>query len=286
MAQLIQTPTWKQLAQFLGKNPDAIIGLAGPPGIGKTSFAYSLFKYVKKPYIGKIQFHSELSPAEVMGMHVPKQGGFSWEPGPGDLAYSQGGGLILDEIDQASGPTKTYCYALLDRGPGGTVNYVGRIFSQTPGYQPLATMNGDPTDGSLPDALLDRFDAWYIMQEPTEQLYKLLEPDLRKACRAVYQGERHDPLLGPAFSFRSFMALQKLREVLPLDQSILGACHGNQKLARSFYEAYTLSAAEPDDDEEDEDEEIEAEDEEADEDDEEVAPASMHSVSPKHRSRR
>lgn len=239
MVQLIVSPSWSDLYRLL-KDPSITIGLAGPPGVGKTSFAYYLGKMTRKKYIGKIQFHSELSPAEIMGMHVPAEQGFRWEPGPGDLAYSKGGLLILDEIDQASGPTKTYCYGLLDRGPGGTISYVGREFKQEEGYQPIATMNGDPTDGSLPDALLDRFDAWFFMTRPAETLIKMLDEDLQEMCIASYDSAK-DPMAGPAFTYRMMLGYQKLRRVLPMDQALLGACYGNQVLARSLVEVFSLS---------------------------------------------
>lgn len=236
--ELILNPSWREMA-ILMKDSSITLGLAGPPGIGKTSFGFEIAKFLKKP-VFKIQFHNEMSPSEVMGMHVPGEGRFMWEPGPGDRAYSEGGLLLLDEINEASGPTKTYCYALLDRGPGGTVSYVGRKFEQKKGYQPFATMNGDPMDGSLPDALLDRFDAWFIVTKPSDNLIKMLELDLQDVCRALYDSAA-DPMVGPSFTFRMLMAMQKLRKVLNIEQAVLGACKGNQKLAAAFMEQYVLA---------------------------------------------
>ena len=104
--------------------------LAGPPGVGKTTFPFELAKLLKRPAF-KWQLHAESTPSEGYGMHVPDETSFRWEPGPIDMAYSQGGVLILDEIVEASGPVKTALYGPLDAGKGGIITYVGRTFVRT-----------------------------------------------------------------------------------------------------------------------------------------------------------
>jgi len=222
------------------------IGLAGPPGVGKTYRCFQTGKVMRKP-VWKIQAHSELSPAEILGMHVPEETKFRWEPGPIDLAYTHGGILVLDELIEASGPVKTFLYGACDRGPGGTISYVGRQFVQTKGYQPIATMNGWPNQGGLPAALLDRFDAWVLIAQPSEQQYKLLEPDLRDICRSLYAAAA-DPMDGPVVTFRMLIGLQKLRKILPLPKAVLSACYGDQQLAHSLLEVVELSDDVEDDD--------------------------------------
>lgn len=272
MVDIIENLTYAELVKVL-RDDSITVGLAGPPGVGKTSLLFAIGKALKKPYIGKVQFHSELSPGEIMGIPLPGAKDL-WIPGPGDLAYKQGGMLILDEIDKASGPTKTYCYSLLDRGPGGTVSYIGRTFTQANGYQPVATMNEDPRDGSLPEALLDRFDAWFFVLRPHDRLLNLLDADLREQCVKCYDAAA-DPMVGPEFSFRMFLGYQKLRKKLPMEKALLGATYGNQLLARSMYEALVLSDdgeydedEEEDEDEEDDEYEDEDEDEEPEDDEE------------------
>lgn len=247
MVELIEPATWEDIEEVATDNPDVIFGLFGPPGIGKTSEAFELGEALEAPYVGKIQCHDELSPAEIMGTLMPGVENV-WIPGAGDLAYREGGLLILDEIDKLSGPCKTYAYGLTDSGPGGTISYVGRIFEQMEGYRVIATMNDDPNNGSLPDALLDRFDAWFFLKEPSERLYNMLDPKLRKYCRRMYKRAR-DPLAGPDFTFRNFMALQKLVTTLPLDKALLAVCRNNQTLARSMFEALTIGSRQDDDDE-------------------------------------
>lgn len=226
------------------QDPSLQIGLAGPPGIAKTWECFEApvlrvekgkTKLVRPKRVEKLQFHSEYSPAEAMGMYVPAGDSFRWESGPVDLCYSEGGRIILDEINEASGPMKTYLYGLLDRGPGGTISYVGRTFVQQPGYQVVATQNGYPDQGDLPAALLDRFDAWFLLFEPSEEQYQLLEPDVQSLCRLAYEGAS-DPMEGPEVTFRMLFSFQKLRKVVPYEDALLGATYGNKQLAYNIHE--------------------------------------------------
>lgn len=242
MADII-VATWEQINAALA-DTRIQIGLAGPPGVGKTTgVALAMRKISSNPhiprYVGKIQGHAELSPSEMMGMHVPNEKGFLWEPGPADLAYTLGGGLILDEIHEFSGPCKTYLLGLLDRGIGGTISYVGREFVQQPGYQVAATMNGDPTSGMLDDALLDRFDGWFYVFAPSDEQLMLLDPDLRYLCAALYE-TAEDRMIGPDITFRMLLGYQRLRRCMPSDVALVGACYGKDELAISFIEALDM----------------------------------------------
>lgn len=252
MPQIIQNPGWDEIAQLMADVPDLVAGFYGPRGVGKTSFAWELAENLDSPYLGKVQFHDDLSPAEIMGMAFPSKSGYKWEDGPGSLAYANGGILLLDEINAASGPCKTYMYSLLDRGPGGTISYVGRTFEQEDGYLPMATMNGDPNSGELPDAVLDRFDVWFQITRPSDRLLDMLEPDLRAHCLKAYiESEEKNPLQGPAFTFRQYMSFQKIRERWPLDKALLAVCRGDQILANSMVETLVILSEEDDDEDED-----------------------------------
>lgn len=237
MAPLKQA-TWAEIRKVL-RDPTIQVGLAGPPGVGKTYALFEIGKKLKK-ITHKIQAHAELSPAEILGMYVPDGTKFRWEPGPIDVCYSKGGILIVDEIIESSGPVKTFLYGAFDRGPGGTISYVGRTFVQKKGYQPVATMNGYPDQGGLPEALLDRFDAWFLVMEPSEEQYALLEPDLQEICRDSYAGAS-DPMQGPLVTFRLLLGVQKLRKILPIESAVLAACYSNQTLANSLLEVLELS---------------------------------------------
>jgi hypothetical protein len=236
----IPTITWANLLEVM-RQPDLIIGLAGPPGIGKTAGCFEIGSVLKK-ITQKVQSTPDLTPAEALGFYVPKGDKFEWMAGPIDVCYREGGMLIIDEIAEASGPLKTFLYGALDRGPGGTISYVGRTFKQAPGYQAIATMNEYPDQGSLPLPVLDRFDAWFLVTEPSEPLYRMLDSDLQDICRDCYATSTRDPMLGPSVTFRMLLGYQKLRKlpVLTMEQAVSAACYGNATLAQSLLEVLIL----------------------------------------------
>ena len=232
--------------------------LAGPPGVGKTTLAFMVADLLKKPAF-KIQYHAEATPAEMFGMYVPDGTSFRWEAGPLDLAYTQGGVLIHDEIIEASGPCKTFLYGAFDNGRGGKIDYIGRSFEPKPGVMNFATMNGWPYEGALPDALLDRMTATFIILRPSAKQLSLLEPDLREMCEDSYDAAP-DPMIGAKYSYRMFMAFQELRKIVPLEVAAMSMCYGNQEKAGSFLEALAMKTTEDDDglmddDEDDDDDE-------------------------------
>lgn len=261
-SEALKNPSWSDVLKIL-TDPSIQVGLAGPPGVGKTSACFWAGTKLKKN-IKKVQFHNEMSPAEVLGMYVPGEKKTKLIKGPAAVAYETGGMLILDEVDQASGPMKTCLYALLDRGPGGNIDWLGHRFAQEPGYQPVATMNGWPRDGSLPEPVLDRFDCWLIITRPSEQQLKLLDPDLRELCRRSYEAAK-DSMQGPDLTFRMFQGLQKLRKRVDIEQAVLAACYGDKTLAHSLLEVLSLQESD-DEEEEEEEEEGEGDDDDVEED--------------------
>ena len=239
MPSLIRQATLKDAYRAAREKTVRHILLAGPPGVGKTTFCFEMGKLLKQP-AWKYQFHADSTPAEMFGMYVPTESqGFEWLPGPIDLAYSNNGIIILDEVVEASGPCKTALYGALDNGPGGVISYVGRTFIPGKKYKAFATMNGRPTEGGLPDALLDRFDAVFCIFAPGDKQLEALDPDLREMCLDAYAGAK-DPMLGPIVTYRMIRSFQKLRRILDLEMAVLSTCHGDEQLTGKFLEALAM----------------------------------------------
>jgi midasin (ATPase involved in ribosome maturation) len=226
--------------------------LCGPPGVGKTSLCFQVAQLLKWQ-TWKVQFHSEMAPAEVLGMYVPAETGFDWMDGPLAEAYAhpKGSLLILDEIIEASGPCKTLLYGALDDGPGGTISYAGMRFEPSPNYHVGATMNGWPYEGGLRSVARPIRRDVRIPRPGPKQL-ETLDKDLRLICEESYTSTKNDPMEGPDITFRMLKALQKLRKVLPLEQAALAACHGNQTIAYKLAEVLELAGEDDEDDEDDE----------------------------------
>jgi len=137
------------LACLLGRGHLLIEDL---PGLGKTMLAQSLAKILGLSY-QRIQFTSDLLPADIIGVSIFKQesGEFVFQPGP---IFTQ---LVLaDEINRATPKAQS---ALLEAMEERQVSADGKTYELPAPYFVVATQNPSDQIGTfpLPESQLDRF---------------------------------------------------------------------------------------------------------------------------------
>jgi len=122
------------------------------PGVGKTTLARTLAQAVGLAH-RRVQFTSDLLPADLLGGHVidGTHGELHFRPGP---IFTQV--LLADEINRTTPRTQS---ALLQAMEERTVTIEGNAHVLDPGFFVLATQNPHEFHGTypLPESQLDRF---------------------------------------------------------------------------------------------------------------------------------
>jgi MoxR-like ATPase len=122
------------------------------PGVGKTTLAQTLARVLGLQF-QRIQFTSDLLPADILGVSVYEQAraGFQFHPGP---IFAQ---LVLaDEVNRASPKTQS---ALLEAMEERQVTVDGQTRALPNPFFVVATQNPNYQIGTfpLPESQLDRF---------------------------------------------------------------------------------------------------------------------------------
>lgn len=122
------------------------------PGMGKTTLAHALARVFGLDF-SRIQFTSDLLPADILGVSIFEQGSgrFTFHPGP---IFRQ---LVLaDEINRTTPKTQS---ALLEAMEEGQVSVEGETRRLPSPFFVIATQNPGTLSGTfpLPESQLDRF---------------------------------------------------------------------------------------------------------------------------------
>jgi MoxR-like ATPase len=165
------------------------------PGVGKTTLAHVLAKALGLEY-ARIQFTSDLLPADILGVSVYDRdsGGFEFHPGP---IFAQV--ILADEVNRATPKAQS---ALLEAMEEHQVSIEGETRPLPQPFFVIATQNPSHQIGTfpLPESQLDRF----LMR------IQLGYPD-KSAERALLVGEDRRTLLEnitPVIDQRQLMELQ------------------------------------------------------------------------------
>jgi MoxR-like ATPase len=139
------------------------------PGLGKTILAQSLARVLGLSF-QRIQFTSDLLPADIVGVSVFQQGEgvFEFQPGP---IFAQ---LVLaDEVNRATPKAQS---ALLEAMEEHQVSVDGQTHEMPVPYFVVATQNPSDQIGTfpLPESQLDRFLMRLELGYPNEQNERLL----------------------------------------------------------------------------------------------------------------
>jgi MoxR-like ATPase len=141
-----QTVLWC-LAAVLAKGH---ILLEDIPGVGKTTLAVALSKVLGLSF-GRMQFTSDVMPADVVGYCVPDGGEMVYKPGPVRCNL-----FLADELNRATSRTQS---ALLEAMEENQVTVDGVCHRLPQPFIVIATQNplGGAGTQPLPDSQLDRF---------------------------------------------------------------------------------------------------------------------------------
>ena len=198
------------------------------PGVGKTTLAHVLARLIGLQF-QRIQFTSDLLPADILGVSIFDRGtsAFRFHPGP---VFAQ---LILaDEINRATPKTQS---ALLEAMEERQVTADGETFALPEPFFVTATQNPAHQIGTfpLPESQLDRF----LLR------IRLGYPD-RAAERALLMGEDRRELLERQPAVASPAALVELQHaaqrvhvseaLVDYVQALLGTTRNSPELANGL----------------------------------------------------
>lgn len=220
---------WEQIEAIISVS--ARVLLYGPPGTGKTTSAFNAADALGLNAYAVV-LTEETPAAELRGHYVPDGNEWKFRHGPAAIPFMNGGMLLLDEIDKASGDSLDFLHGLLtDKDVARMTLPNGETIRPHPDFRVVATMNGRLED--LPDAIRDRFAIAIEISNPHPNAIESLPEDLRNAAS---NPESYENLERPA-TMRAWKAFADLRERFGVETAAK-AVFGNR--SRQIIDAYKL----------------------------------------------
>ena len=197
---------WRDLADVLAAGVKRVL-LYGPPGTGKTFAA--LHYGVGEGPAERLVCTEDLTTGEITGTWMPTgAGSWEWREGPAIRSWrGDGGRLVVDEVDRASGDALSTLLAVTDSVESARWRHPGTGEWLTPGpeYSVMMTTNLEVLE-DLPSALRDRFPLRILIDRPHPSAVRSLSSDLRGPALAGSLGDE-----ARRVSLRSFYAFDQLR---------------------------------------------------------------------------
>lgn len=198
---------------------DAVLAVAdrcllyGPPGTGK-SYAATHTGLRKAQSLYVVTLTDETPAAELRGHYVPRDGNFIWQDGPAIAAWRNGGRLVVNEIQRASGDVLGLLLALTDEPDvAGMTLPTGEYVAPAKGFACVGTMNGDPEE-HLDEALRSRFAVTIRLEATHPEALKALPKDLQGPAAAALKASTDRRV-----TIRAWTAFALLREALDSDKA-------------------------------------------------------------------
>jgi len=190
------------------------------PGVGKTTLAHLLARLLGLQY-ARIQFTSDMLPADVIGVSVYERSSerFQFHPGP---VFSQV--VLADEINRATPKAQS---ALLEAMEERQVTAEGETRPLPQPFFVIATQNPTYQIGTfpLPESQLDRFLMRIELGYPAE--------DQEKALLAGADRRQLLAALQPALAPGELIAAQKSVDQVHVATTIIDYCHAVLSFTRS-----------------------------------------------------
>ena len=178
------------------------------PGVGKTTLAHAMARVIGSDY-QRIQFTSDLLPADILGVSIYKRDRDVFELHPGPI-FSQV--ILADEVNRATPKTQS---ALLDGMAERQVTIENETHTLPEPFFVMATQNPLDLVGTfpLPDSQLDRFLLSFSIGYPSAQAERSL---LKSEDRAIVL-DRTGQMLTP----QEIRALQEDCDAVHVSDSLL-----------------------------------------------------------------
>ena len=192
------------------------------PGVGKTTLAHTLARVLGLEW-RRLQFTSDLLPADVIGVSVFDRASQQFEFRPGPIFTQL---LLADEINRASPKAQS---ALLEAMEERQVSVDGVTHPLPEPFFVVATQNPHEQLGTfgLPESQLDRF----LMR------VSLGYPDRESERSLLLAGERHELLEATAkvFSSTGLLAAQRAARAMYVGAALLDYVQALVAHSRSLY---------------------------------------------------